>query len=72
MSSVLIVDPQLRGPWNAEVTWGLEDDVVRPWGARTDADEGVFKMGEVSGTALMGSEWMRGQANNDEGCLLVH
>jgi len=70
-SSVLVVDPQFRGPWNTEVTWGLEDDVVRSWSARADADERVFKMGEVSGTALMGSEWMRGQTDDDERCLLV-
>jgi len=54
-SSVLIVDPQFCGPWNAEVTWGLEDDVVRPWGARTDVDERVLEVGEVSGMALMES-----------------
>jgi len=55
VSSVLIIDPQFCGPWNAEVTWGLKDDVARSWGARTDADEGVLEVGEVSGTVLMGS-----------------
>jgi len=49
------MDGQLRGPWNAEVTWGLEDNVVRSWGAVTNVDEGILKVGEVSGTALMGS-----------------
>jgi len=55
-SSVLVINPQLCGPWNAEVTWGLEDDVVRPWSTRADADERVLEVGEVSGAALMGSE----------------
>jgi len=52
---ILAADPQLHSPWGAEVAWGLEDDIVRPWGAGTDMDEGIFKMGEVSGVALMGS-----------------
>jgi len=47
---VSVVDPQLHGPWYAEVTWGLENDAV------THADERVLEVGEVSGTALMGSE----------------
>jgi len=66
------MDPQLHGPWYAEVTWGLKNDVAWLWDAVTHTDEGVLEVGEVSGTALMGSEWSKGQADDDEGCLLVH
>jgi len=67
-----VADPQLHGPWYAEVTWGLENDVAWSRDAVTHADEGVLEVGEVSGTVLMGSEWSKGQADDDEGCLLVH
>jgi len=53
---VSVVDPQLHGPWYAEVTWGLENDAAWSWDAVTHADERVLEVGEVSGTALMGSE----------------
>jgi len=51
-----VADPQLHGPWYAEVTWGLENDVAWSRDAVTHADERVFEVGEVSGTALVGSE----------------
>jgi len=51
-----VADPQLHGLWYAEVTWGLENDVAWSWDAVTHVDERVLKVGEVSGTVLMGSE----------------
>ena len=45
------VDRQLHGPWNAEVAWGLEDDVVGSQGAVASAEEG-----EVSESVLIGGE----------------
>ena len=51
--TVLVVDPQLQHPWNAEVAWGLEDDVVRTRGTWTDAHKGVFEGREARGDMLV-------------------
>ena len=59
MASVLTADCQFHGPWNAEVAWGLEDDVVGPQSAVAGMNEGVLE-GEVSDSMLMGSGDMMG------------
>ena len=51
MASVLTAGCQLQGPWNTEVTWGPEDNVVGSRGAVTSAKEG-----EVSEDVLIGGE----------------
>ena len=51
MAGVLTAYCQLHGPWNTEVAWGLEDDVVGSRGAVTSVEEG-----EVSKAMLIGSE----------------
>ena len=51
-----VADLQLHGSWYAEVTWGLENDIAWLWNVVTHVDEGVFEVGEVSSTVLMGSE----------------
>ena len=51
MTGVPTADCQFHGPWNAEVTWGLEDDVVGLQGAVASVEEG-----EVSKSVLIGGE----------------
>ena len=48
---VLTMDCQFHGPWDAEVTWGLDNDIAGPWGAVAGTEEG-----EVSGGVLVGGE----------------
>ena len=60
MVGVLTADCQLHGPWNTEVAWGLEDDVVGLRGAVASVEEG-----EVSKTVLVGCEGVMGKADND-------
>ena len=64
---VLTVDCQLHGPWNAEVAWGLEDDVVGSQGTMASAEER-----EVSKSVLIGGEGVLRQVDNDGKCPFVH
>ena len=52
---VLATDGQFHGPWNAKVTWGLEDSAVGLWGAVAGVKEG-----EVSKGMLIGSKGVTG------------
>ena len=63
---VLTADGQLHGPWNAEVTWGLENDTAGSRGAVTSVEEG-----EVSKAVLVGSEGMMRKADDDRECPFV-
>jgi hypothetical protein len=60
VASVLTVGCQLQGPWNTEVAWGLEDNVVGSRGAVASAEEG-----EVSEGMLIGCEGVTGKADDD-------
>jgi hypothetical protein len=51
MAGILTANGQFHGPWDAEVTWGLEDDVAGSWGAVAGTEEG-----EVSEGMLVGGE----------------
>ena len=64
---VLAVDCQLHGPWNTEVAWGLEDDVVGSWGTVASAEEG-----EVSKSMLIGCEGVVRQTDDDRECPFIH
>ena len=57
---VLTADCQFHGPWDAEVTWGLEDNAARSQGAMAGAEEG-----EVSKAVLIGSEGVTGQVDDN-------
>ena len=63
----MTADGQFHGPWDTEVTWGLENDTVGSRGAVTSTEEG-----EVSKAMLIGCEGATGKTDDDEGCPLVH
>ena len=67
MAGVPAADCQLHGPWNAEVAWGLEDDVVGSQGAVASAEEG-----EVSENVLIGGEGVLRQMDDDGKCPFIH
>ena len=51
VAGVLTVDCQFHGPWNAEVAWGLKNDVAGLQDTVAGAEEG-----EVSEVMLVGCE----------------
>jgi hypothetical protein len=57
---VLTADGQFHGPWNADVAWRLEDDVLGSWGAVASMEEG-----EMSKAVLIGSKGVMGQADDN-------
>ena len=64
---VLAADCQFHGPWNAEVTWGLEDNAAGSRGTVAGAEEG-----EVSKGMLIGRESVTGEADHNGEHPFVH
>jgi hypothetical protein len=67
VAGVLTADCQFHGPWNAEVAWGLKNDVAGLRGTVAGAEEG-----EVSKGVLVGREGVVRQADDDRECPFVH